>query len=164
MRLHPSSLLLMSLLSPPLWAACDCTKFPFRPEPPCETQCYALLANAASDERLSNLGFSSELIAKIGIAKQKSQRELTWDAYKKQLSRADFARMKGVFDSITVEKWAAAEAMDHQKTLEASVDTEALENKTASDTPDREKKEKELEARKRLENERMENDRLLTPR
>ena len=105
MRLHILLSLSIAAVSMPA-VACDCTKFPFRPEPPCESQCYALIANAASPAQLSSLGFSNELIGKIAVAKNKSQGQLSWDSYKKSLPRDDFQRMQKTFESITKDSWA----------------------------------------------------------
>ena len=57
----------VSLSNPlPRYGDCDCTKWPFRPDPPCFSECSAKVIRAASPEKLVNvLGVTQRLADKL---------------------------------------------------------------------------------------------------
>ena len=85
---------ILSIVSP-LWAVdCDCTIYPFKPDPPCVDECIAQSLAVANAEELENIAGLDPQIAQMIEKIPINQRPSTLKGYRKFLSQSAFEHMK----------------------------------------------------------------------
>lgn len=101
-----------ALYAPLAFSQCNCLKFPFEPNPPCEDQCLAKILNESDPLVLrSELGLSSGLVDKIQSVREKDD-EATLADYKKKLTADEFSALKSSSRSLTTGKLARLQQMN----------------------------------------------------
>lgn len=87
-------LVLLSFTNPSIAADCDCTIFPFKPDPPCFDICTAKhLAVATASELETIVGIDSNIARRIASIPE-NQRPPTLEGYRQFLSEMQFQDLK----------------------------------------------------------------------
>jgi len=80
-----------------VFAECDCTIIPFKPDPPCFKQCVGkILASASHAEMTGKYGIPDDIADRIiDVREHGGATSVDW--YKKALSRSDASRIEAIF-------------------------------------------------------------------
>jgi len=87
-------LALFSFTNPCIAADCDCTIFPFKPDPPCFDICTAKHLAAATASELQTIAGIDSNIAQLISSIPENQRPRTLEGYRKFLSEMQFQDLK----------------------------------------------------------------------
>jgi hypothetical protein len=87
-------LVLLSFTSPSIAADCDCTIFPFKPDPPCFDICTAKHLAVATTSELETIAGIDSNIAQIISSIPENQRPRTLEGYRQFLSEMQFQNLK----------------------------------------------------------------------
>ena len=87
-------LVLLSFTSPGIAADCDCTIFPFKPDPPCFDICTAKHLAVATASELKTIAGIDSNIARIIASIPENKRPRTLQGYQQFLSEMQFQDLK----------------------------------------------------------------------
>jgi hypothetical protein len=87
-------------------AQCDCTTYPFRPDPPCFNACCVAILNRASPETLERVvGLEPAIARKITEFKRAAVVPQSLEDYRRVLSQEEFASLERHLRSLTQQKF-----------------------------------------------------------
>ncbi|MFH1580628.1 MAG: hypothetical protein ABIC39_00895 [Pseudomonadota bacterium] len=87
-------LVLISVTNPGIAANCDCTIYPFNPDPPCFDVCTAKHLSVATASELTTIVRVDQNIARLIARIPENQRPPTLEGYKQFLTEKQFSELK----------------------------------------------------------------------
>ena len=93
-------LVLLSVTNPGIAADCDCTIFPFKPDPPCFDICTAKSLSVATVSELVKIAGIDSNIARLIVSIPENQRPSTLEGYRQFLSEMQFQDLKNTLSRL----------------------------------------------------------------